>query len=107
MQNENRPTEGQNSEKLEDESALHCGNCIHYQPYHDSQTGRIHPTKQGRCGWKLNIKWPMAYRRTGYGWREEDPMMYPVGVWKHTDAKTCACFSPNVERTHGVNHNQP
>lgn len=74
-----------------------CGNCNHYEPHRDSQTGRIHPSKQGRCGWKPNIKWAMAYRRNGYGWREQDPMVYPVGVWNHTDAKTCACFSPNAE----------
>ena len=78
-----------------------CGNCTHYHPHRDSQTGRVHPSKQGRCGWKPNIKWPMVYRRNGYGWREQDPLVYPVGgVWKHTDAKTCACFSPNPKRRH-------
>lgn len=35
----------------------------------------------------------MAYRRNGYGSSEQDPMLYPVGVWKNTDAKTCKCFS--------------
>jgi hypothetical protein len=84
--------------KLADEAnaRLECGNCSHYEPYRDSQTGRVHPSKQGRCGWKPNIKWAMAYRRNGFGWREQDPTVYPVGVWKHTDAKTCACFSPNA-----------
>jgi hypothetical protein len=72
-----------------------CGNCTHYEPHRDSQTGRVHPSKKGRCKWKPNIKWAMAYRINGFGGREQDPMVYPVGVWKHTDAKTCACFSPN------------
>lgn len=74
-----------------------CGNCKHYEPHRDSQTRRVHTSKQGRCGWKPNIKWAMAYRRNGYGCREQDPMVYPVGVWKNTDAKTCACFSPNKD----------
>jgi hypothetical protein len=72
-----------------------CGNCKHYEPYRDSQTGREHPSKQGRCGWKPNINWPMAYRRKGYGWGEQVPLLYPVGVWPDTDASSCACFSPN------------
>lgn len=71
-----------------------CGDCSHFLPYRDPQTGRIHPTKQGRCGWKPNIKWSMAYRRNGFGSREEDPIVSPGPVWKHTNAKTCGCFSP-------------
>jgi hypothetical protein len=48
------------------------------------------------------ITWPLAYRRAGYGYglnygREQDPPKpYAAGVWKDTDAKTCACFSPNA-----------
>lgn len=75
-----------------------CGNCNLYEPHRDSQTGRVHPSKEGRCGWKPNIKWSMAYRRNGFGWPDQDPIVYPVGVWKNTDAKTCACFSPNGNR---------
>lgn len=76
-----------------------CGNCTHYEPHRDSQTGRVHPSKQGRCVWKPNLKWPMAYRRNGYGCHEQDPIICPVKVWKHTDAKTCACFSPKGKNT--------
>lgn len=72
-----------------------CGNCKHFVPYRDQQTQRVHPSKKGRCGWSPNIKWPMAYRRCGYGSHEQDPLVFPVGVWKYTNAKTCACFSPN------------
>jgi len=71
-----------------------CGNCKHFQPYRDPATNHIHPTKKGRCGWRPDIKWPMAFRRAGLGRQEEDPRIYPVSVWKDTDAKTCACFSP-------------
>ena len=77
-----------------------CGNCKHYEPHRDSETGRVHPSKEGRCGWPLpKTKWPLAYRRAGYVYgRECDPSPpYAVGVWKTTNAGTCACFLPNAQ----------
>lgn len=77
-----------------------CGHCVHFQPYRDEVTKRVHPSKRGRCGWKPTIQWAMAYRRSGYNYgREQDPVIYPCAVWKHTDAATCACF---VERKGAV-----
>lgn len=69
-----------------------CGNCVHFEPYRDSATGRVHRTKAGKCGWKPDFKWPMAYRRSGYGNREQDPLLFPVAIWHHTNAETCVCF---------------
>ena len=70
-----------------------CGNCKFFEPHLGFKTKRVHPSKEGRCGWKPNIKWALAYRRNGYGWQEQDPRLNAVGVWKWTDATTCACFT--------------
>jgi hypothetical protein len=75
-----------------------CGECRFFLPHRDTHTNRIHPSKRGACGWKPpKHKWPMAYRKAAHSFREEDPRgPYPMPVWKHTNAKTCACFLPNV-----------
>lgn len=81
-----------------------CGECVHFIPHRDPTTNRVHPSKAGRCGWKMpKVVWPMAFLRAGYGYgHEEDPRPpYAVSVWKDTNAKTCQCFSPN---TPGVPH---
>ena len=75
-----------------------CGTCKYFEPYRDSDTHRIHPSRAGRCGWKMpEIKWPLAYRLSGYGTVAKDPPHpYSAEVWKDTDAKTCACYEPTV-----------
>ena len=69
-----------------------CGTCRHYEPHRDPVTKRIRPSMPGACGWRPEVTWSMAYRRSGYGSIERDPKVYPVDVWKNTDAKTCACY---------------
>ena len=71
-----------------------CGNCKFFRPYVDRDTGRVHPSKHGWCGWTPNIVWSMAYRRAGSGWREQDPIVEAVDVWRDTVAKTCAVYEP-------------
>ena len=85
-------------------SARSCGLCKYFEPHRDPETKRVHPSKQGRCGWEMpEITWPLAYRRVGYGYgREQDPPKpYAAGIWKDTDAKSCACYEPNAEIRHG------
>ena len=38
-----------------------CKDCIHFRPYRDPDTKRIHPSKKGECGWQHGIEhWPLA-----------------------------------------------
>ena len=72
-----------------------CGNCAFYEPHRDSVTQRVHPTKIGKCSWRLpEIEWPLAFRMFSFREdREETPRHpYSSGVWKDTDATTCKCF---------------
>lgn len=69
-----------------------CGACVHYQPHRDIQTGRVHPSKPGRCGWEMpEFEWPIAYICRAWG-RDQLPSFNPSYVYRDTNAAACKCF---------------
>jgi hypothetical protein len=74
-----------------------CGQCVHYAPYRDPYTNRIRPTRNGKCGWKPKIVWPMAFRREFNSTRESDPCVYQSLIWSGTDCMTCKVYAPKKQ----------
>ena len=77
-----------------------CKDCIHFRPYRDHDTKRIHQSKKGECGWQHGIEhWPLSIVRCGVV-----PWLSRVGVWDTTDATECRCFhwKPGAEPNEGV-----
>lgn len=72
-----------------------CGNCKLFKPWRDSDTNRIHPSKPGKCDWKIPVvDFPISFLRSGYGSPPLTPLSaaFPVSVYRDTPAETCKCF---------------
>ena len=75
-----------------------CGDCVHYRPHRDDQTGRVHPSKWGRCGWKPpRITWPMAFKKSDFG-EPQDPFFTSSQVFTDTRAERCECFTETLKK---------
>jgi hypothetical protein len=74
-----------------------CGQCVHYEPYRNTYTNRIHPSCNGKCGWKPNIVWPMAFRRECNAFKESDPCVYQCRIWSDADCRTCRVYTPKKQ----------
>ena len=65
-----------------------CGNCRHYKPARNPDTGRVLPSKIGACGYE--VKWPtlpMCFRDPWRRDRVNLPRCNPV--WRGASANDC------------------
>lgn len=66
-----------------------CKDCVHFRPYRDPDTKRIHPSKKGACGWHHGIEhWPMSI----VGTVGHEPWIGRNRVFDTTNASKCKCF---------------
>ena len=74
-----------------------CSNCLHYAPTRSTETGRILPSKPGRCQYPvLRSPIPQCYDHL-----ENVVAMARIPVWPEYGDK-CKCFSPKTERERAV-----
>jgi hypothetical protein len=76
----------------------HCGDCVHYRPIINRDTGRVLPSKGGMCAWKAKVIWPMSVLRDSAWGIDKEPIIPKCDVRRWTKADACKCWENNFKK---------
>ena len=76
------------------------GQCVYFEPYRNPDTGRVCPTRDGRCIWaEKHVRghwptvWPVAYCERVAGHYLPPTLPNSGPVWLAGEATRCPCFT--------------
>jgi len=81
------------------------GQCVYFEPYRNPDTGRVCPTRDGRCIWaEKHVRghwptvWPVAYCERVAGHYLPPTLPNSGPVWLAGEATRCPCFTAKDTR---------